>query len=706
MSSSSLQEQPTVSTGRFKPLVILRRYLFLIILLITLGTSVAVPLFLWKLSFVYTAISSVIVSPKFVNNLITDRTLDLNANEYVLFTEQQSRLITNLQLLHRVLSIPEVKAKWMQPNESIEAAVERLRTSMVVDAKPRSTSFVTVSLNSENPDGLDVVLNAVMRAYLKETQSSIFFESNERIHWLKQKRDELLNYIPKLRNLRMNIGNELGVTTFKEDSLNPYDNILIQSTAAATEAQRHRVEAEALLDSLQTKEGLKGEATLNSLVYELVNADPLLKDFKSSLVKRREELTTQILTLTSEHPARKKTEQEIAKIDRDLKAAEEKLWEETRNALLGKYQAKLNQAQQVEKALTEQVETQRQQATHYATRYNEALTYTRDIDRAYKQLEAINDRVDFLSIESEAPGFVRLYTEAKPPLQPSGSNAVKLAAVLILGVLGMGLGVPFLLDIMDKRLRTPAEIHKILGFAPLAWILERNNQSSQKFAFDQLRRLALTLDRDRRQHGNRYFTLTSVKPGGGTTTLTLELAKVLNELGVRTLAVEINAFKPDARYLGIDPNKGLNNLLNQSVTESLERLIVPATDTLPERLPVGLSQTRHLVTFGRLPAVLERLSQTYPLILLDAPPVLLSADTELFAEITDGILLIIEAERVVPGELKRATHLIERLSPPVVATVMNRVRIYQGGGYFSQLLREFNTASQLRTSWLKRWLWG
>jgi len=394
-----------------------------------------------------------------------------------------------------------------------------------------------------------------------------------------------------------------------------------------------------------------------------VNADPLLKDFKSSLVKRREELTTQILTLTPEHPARKKTEQEIAKIDRDLKAAEEKLWEETRNALLGKYQAKVNQAQQVEKALTEQVETQRQQATHYATRYNEALTYTRDIDRAYKQLEAINDRVDFLSIESEAPGFVRLYTEAKPPLQPSGSNAVKLAVVLIAGVLGMGLGVPFLLDIMDRRLRTPAEIHKILGFAPLAWILERNNPSSRQFALDQLRRLALTLDRDRRQHDNRYFTLTSVKPGGGTTTLTLELAKVLNELGVRTLAVELNAFKPDARYLGIDPNKGLNNLLNQTIIESPEHLIVPATDRLPERLPVGLSQTRHLVTFGRLPAVLERLSQTYSLILLDAPPVLLSADTELFAEITDGILLIIEAERVMPGELKRATHLIERLSP-------------------------------------------
>jgi Mrp family chromosome partitioning ATPase/uncharacterized protein involved in exopolysaccharide biosynthesis len=706
MSSSQFQEAPAISTGRFKPGVILRRYAVLSTVLILLGTAVAVPLFFWKLSFTYTAIASVIVSPKFVNNLITDRTLDLNSSEYVLFTEQQTRLITNSQILRQVLSIPEVKAKWVQPDETLEVAAERLRTSMTVDSKPRTTSFVTVSLNSDNPNGLDVVLNAVMRAYLKEAQSSTFFESNERIQWLKQRRDELLDYVPKLRNLRMNIGNELGVTTFKEDSLNPYDNILIQSTSAAIEAQRHRVEAEALLYSLQTKEGMKGKTTVDSLAYDIVNADPLLKEFKSTLIKRRSELTTQILTLTPEHPARKKTEQEIAKIDHDLQAAEDKMWDETRKALVNQYQAKLDQAQQVEKALTQQVEVQRQQATHYATRYNEALTYTRDIERAYKQLEVINDRVDFLSIESEAPGFVRLYTEAKRPLQPSGSNGLKLGVVLIAGVLGMGLGLPVLLDMMDKRLRTPAEIQKILGFAPLAWILERNSKSAQQFAVDQLRRLALTLDRDRRQHGNRYFTLTSVKPGGGTTTLTLELAKILNELGVRTLAVEINAFKPDARYLGIDPNKGLSNLLNQSISEAPEHLIVAATLELPERLPVGLTNTRHLVTFGRLPALLERLGERYELILLDAPPVLLSADTELFAEITHGILLIVEAERVVSGELKRATHLIERLSPPVVATVMNRVRVYRGGGYFSQLLQEYSTASKLRMSWLKRLLWG
>ncbi|MEZ5671513.1 MAG: hypothetical protein R3E08_03690 [Thiotrichaceae bacterium] len=401
----------------------------------------------------------------------------------------------------------------MQPDETIEVAAERLRTAITVESKPRTTSFVTVSLNSENPDGLDVVLNAVMRAYLKEAQSSTFYESNERIQWLKQKREELLTYIPKLRNLRMDIGNELGVTTFKEDSLNPYDNILIQSTSAAIEAQRHRVEAEALLGSLQTKEGLKGKTTVDSLTYEIVNDDPLLKELKSNLIKRRSELTTQILTLTPEHPARKKIEQEIAKIDRDLQSAEDKTWEDAHNALINKYQAKFNQAQQVEKALSQQVEMQRQQATHYATRYNDALTYTRDIERAYKQLEVINDRVDFLSIESEAPGFVRLYTAAKRPLQPSGSNILKLSVVLVVGVLGMGLGLPFVLDLMDKRLRTPSEVHKILGFAPLAWILERNSKSAQQFAVDQLRRLALTLDRDRRQHGNRYFTLTSVKPG-------------------------------------------------------------------------------------------------------------------------------------------------------------------------------------------------
>ncbi|MEZ5671514.1 MAG: hypothetical protein R3E08_03695 [Thiotrichaceae bacterium] len=45
MSTYQSQEPPTISTGRFKPWVILRRYFILSIILILLGTAAAVQYF-------------------------------------------------------------------------------------------------------------------------------------------------------------------------------------------------------------------------------------------------------------------------------------------------------------------------------------------------------------------------------------------------------------------------------------------------------------------------------------------------------------------------------------------------------------------------------------------------------------------------------------------------------------------------------------
>jgi Mrp family chromosome partitioning ATPase len=150
------------------------------------------------------------------------------------------------------------------------------------------------------------------------------------------------------------------------------------------------------------------------------------------------------------------------------------------------------------------------------------------------------------------------------------------------------------------------------------------------------------------------------------------------------------------------PSLGLTALLNHEGRIALEEYLLPATETLPVRLPVGITTERHLVTNGKLPALLTELNRYYDLVLLDSPPILLSADTERLSEISGGVLLIVEAGQTQPGELKRAAHLLERLSPPVIATILNRAKIYQGGGYFAELLEEYTTGHKPKHHWIKR----
>ena len=354
--------------------------------------------------------------------------------------------------------------------------------------------------------------------------------------------------------------------------------------------------------------------------------------------------------------------------------------------------------------LSGEVQYQREQASHYTTLYNEALALNREIDRAYKQLDAINERISYLNIEANAPGFVRIDAPAKEPRYPEIGGRKKPLLIVIGLSLGLALIIPILLDLLDSRIQTVGEVHKLMGFAPLAWLMDRQDAKNQELARDQLLRLAYALQREYLNNNTRCYVVTSIKPQGGATSLCLELSLILNQLGIRSLAVESNAFKPDACYG--ETTQGLAQLFSSTrLPEQLAESILPATESLPPRLALGESPQRYLITQRHFPAVIDALKNAYDMVFLDCPPILLSADTELVGSLADGILVVIGARQLHAGELKRAMRLLERIKPKVVATVLNRVEIYQGGGYLADLRQEYATGRNLLRGRISRWLW-
>ncbi len=698
----SNQEQ-SIPTGRFKPLVSFKNHKLLAFFTFLLVIGIALPVSYQQGQPVFNTLSVVLVSPRFVPNLDVEKGMDyLNRTDYQLYIQQQTRTATRVDVLKAALQRPEVRRFWLRPTETEDMALTRLALSIKAENK-RGSPFITISLKSSEGKGLDTILNTIVEIYLKQSQEENLYDRDVRIDILQQRRDELLDMINQRRKLRSGIAEELGVTTFKEDSLNPYDDLLIESTKAYNLARRARVEIETRFNTL--KESIPGQQAFNAQIQELVANDSTLNRLKSTLGDRRSELISQMSGLTPQHITRQRIEKEILQLDQELQQATQRLFAEIQQRLLEQRQGEVFQAQQIEQALFNEMSDQRKKANHYAGRYNQALVLNKEIERAYQQLDKIDQRVDFLTIEASAPGFVRLDSPALIPIITGSRKKI----FLIFSLLGLGLAflLPTLVDLLDKRLQTPGEVHKILGFPALAWILNRRDQPTRQLAFDHLRRLALTLIRDYRHNKTRHFVLTSVKSGGGSTTLTLEIAQILISLGVRTLAVELNAFKPDARYQNDSP-LGLVTLLDPRTANSLslDTVIVPATDLLPPRLPLGTCAERHLSTHGRLTDLLSTLDKRYDLILLDAPPLLLSADAELLGEIAGGVLLIIEAGHITPGELKRAAHLLERLNPPVVGTILNRVKVYKGGGYFAELLKEHTTGNKPRKGWLSRLFWN
>jgi Mrp family chromosome partitioning ATPase len=187
----------------------------------------------------------------------------------------------------------------------------------------------------------------------------------------------------------------------------------------------------------------------------------------------------------------------------------------------------------------------------------------------------------------------------------------------------------------------------------------------------------------------------------------LDLGRELGEIGLRPVVVEANPRRPDPRYgsAGGGADNGLQAVLSGG--GDLAQCVVPATGDLPARVPVGTAPgTGRLQGLYQLSAQLEGLLQHYDLVVVDAAPILLSADTEFLVPRVHTAVLVVQARSVIRGEVRRAGQVLSRLDPPAAGAILNRVSLFQGGGYFTELAHEYTTGTRRPpTRWSSPWLW-
>jgi Mrp family chromosome partitioning ATPase len=86
---------------------------------------------------------------------------------------------------------------------------------------------------------------------------------------------------------------------------------------------------------------------------------------------------------------------------------------------------------------------------------------------------------------------------------------------------------------------------------------------------------------------------------------------------------------------------------------------------------------------------LDELEQAYDVVLIDAPPLGLSADTEFLATIGDITLLVVEGGEATRRELIRGANLLGRIGAPSVGVIMSQVRMSNAGSALNRDFKRF-----------------
>ena len=649
----------------------------------------------------YQTAASVYVSPRFAKNLEQDQELVLESNaQYREFVQQQVKTINRFDIVFAALQkLGDKRFLWQTRKEPDRLAAERLQGEL--DIKPVPDTYqITVGLEGKKPQGLAEVVNAVVDTYIATFKDEQLYGTKDRVLALETERTQISREIEAKTARRTELAQELAVTTFNDSNPNPYDQLLLQAKDAYAQARRQRFEAAAQLAAVDSAERSAAADALKSQAVDLALRDPGLTSLKANLNQRRAELLTKRSGLGEEHPGRRAIDQELSEIDAELARMQSGLVASFSRMLVDQKSAELYKQQQVETQLGRDVEERTLQATRFAAGYQEAIACGKDIDRLRKRLDSIDDRIGFLGLESRAPGFIRVFAPARSPLIPSKSGHKKMTVLVLAAGLILGVLVPVLLDLFDPRIHVVNDLHNVLGFTPAGWIPERQ-EATEQIGRDCRMRLATTILRESRTHGSSTFLFTGIKPGCGTTTIALDLASELRRLGTDAVVVEANAFHPDQRMGG---SPGLNAALAGSMPPLV---LVLNGDRLPPRIPVGGGVIeRRLGEIGEMTRILDNLRSRYPIILIDAPPLLLSGDTEYLTGIADVTLLVAEAQAVTKAEVQRAGRMLERLCPGAAGAVLNRVRVFRFGGYYRETIREYQTAAKTRPSVLfSPWLW-
>jgi Mrp family chromosome partitioning ATPase len=166
--------------------------------------------------------------------------------------------------------------------------------------------------------------------------------------------------------------------------------------------------------------------------------------------------------------------------------------------------------------------------------------------------------------------------------------------------------------------------------------------------------------------------LVAATPGEGTSTIAREFAMLAGTTGHRrTLLVDADRRNPQsARAFGCDTGQGLAELLwggvdDQDVLHPIPGTLLSVTSLIGERGPASLDAESLRELYGSL-------REQFELIIVDCPPIGEGAFSSLLPEATDGVVLVVQAEKTRPAVISRAKDLVEQAGGRVLGAVLNQ----------------------------------
>ncbi|MCH2138082.1 MAG: hypothetical protein MK074_03425 [Phycisphaerales bacterium] len=657
------------------------------------------------LNMVYPLYSSEVlfeVKPGVAESTEVGTATSLSDNEVERMARTQTELIRRRDILAEAMQAPDVRdTNWVRTwfydsatgRPLVELAVDELEEDIQTPVI-RGTNLFAIRWSAHHPNDVAVVLNAVARSFMAKRRDldNALFDKNEQL--FQDQVNRLREQIDQFNDEIQAFIRAQGITTLDDPRFSQAALEVENLTKSLSTASQELASAQT--QYMQTAAKLEGTMKPSSEdVLQAENDPALIQQLQRLEILRSEE--RQIREhFNADTPQVRSIGRRVRALELQIAEKTDEILRRNLNARLRTLDADRDRVSTIIENLETELESKdaalRDLTAH--TAYYESLRQQRDnLEVQRDSTQQILREISLMKLRSDA-SRVTQYGDADIPRAPSFPKIEYITPAGIVLITGLYIGIVFLREVSNKKVRTVADLAVIPGVHPLGGVPDIDDdprepeeaecvvlEEPSSVTAESLRQIGRGMLRMMQAQGHRTLLMAGGLPGAGTTTLISNIAVAGQASGFKMCVVDANFRRPRlASVMGVEEGAGLGELLGGEAT--VDQVVAEGKGGVSV---VGAGAPAHRI-FERLAnesmaSVLATLCDRFDYVIIDAAPSVAAGDALEVAARTDAAALVIQASREERGLVARLAGQFNDARAQLLGVILNRPR-QAVGGYF------------------------